>query len=90
MARTSPALPLRPVATSTADHLSTALAERYRISPELGTGGMATVYLAHDVKHGRDVALKVLHSDLAVTLGRDRFLREIQLAARLSHPHGLR
>jgi len=50
---------------------------------------MATVYLAHDVKHGRDVAIKVLHDDLAETLGRDRFLREIRLAARLSHPHVL-
>ena len=50
---------------------------------------MATVYLAHDVKHGRDVALKVLRDDLSVTLGRDRFVREIQLAARLSHPHVL-
>lgn len=71
------------------DQLSTALADRYRISRQLGAGGMATVYLAHDVKHGRDVALKVLHPDLAATLGRDRFLREIQLAARLSHPHVL-
>jgi serine/threonine-protein kinase len=77
------------VAITAADQLSTALADRYRLSHELGAGGMATVYLAHDVKHGRDVALKVLHSDLAATLGRERFLREIQLAARLSHPHVL-
>ena len=48
---------------------------------------MATVYLAHDIKHSRDVALKVLHADLAASLGRERFLREIQLAARLSHPN---
>lgn len=75
------------MATTTADQLSAALSDRYRISRELGTGGMATVYLAHDVKHGRDVALKVLHSDLTPTLGRDRFLREIRLAARLSHPN---
>lgn len=75
--------------TTTLDQLSTALADRYRISRELGTGGMATVYLAHDVRHGRDVALKVLRPELAATLGRDRFLREIQLAARLSHPHVL-
>jgi serine/threonine-protein kinase len=77
------------VATTTTDHLFTSLSDRYAISRELGAGGMATVYLAHDVKHGRDVAIKVLHNDLSVTLGRDRFLREIQLAARLSHPHVL-
>ncbi|HEY6830726.1 MAG TPA: protein kinase [Gemmatimonadaceae bacterium] len=67
--------------------LSTTVSDRYRVSRELGVGGMATVYLAHDLKHGRDVALKVLHADLAASLGRERFLREIQLAARLSHPH---
>jgi len=67
--------------------LGSALADRYRIERELGVGGMATVYLAHDVKHGRDVALKALHADLAASLGRERFLREIQMAARLSHPH---
>jgi serine/threonine-protein kinase len=65
----------------------TTVSDRYRISRELGVGGMATVYLAHDIKHGRDVALKVLHADLAASLGRERFLREIQLAARLSHPN---
>ena len=64
-----------------------ALADRYRIERELGAGGMATVYLAHDLKHGRDVAIKVMHGDLAESPGRDRFLREIQLAARLTHPH---
>ncbi|MGQ0650527.1 MAG: protein kinase domain-containing protein [Gemmatimonadaceae bacterium] len=69
-----------------ADQLA-AFAGRYRIDGELGAGGMATVYFAHDLKHGRDVALKALHPDLAASLGRDRFLREIQLAARLSHPH---
>jgi len=67
--------------------LGSALADRYRIERELGVGGMATVYLAHDLKHGRDVALKALHADLAASLGRERFLREIQMAARLSHPH---
>ena len=77
------------MATTNTDQLFTALSDRYAISRELGAGGMATVYLAHDVKHGRDVAIKVLHTDLSVTLGRDRFLREIQLAARLSHPHVL-
>ena len=48
---------------------------------------MATVYLAHDIKHDRDVAIKVLRPELVASLGRDRFLREIQLAAKLSHPH---
>ena len=67
--------------------LTTALADRYRIERELGQGGMATVYLARDLKHGRDVALKVLHPELAESMGRDRFLREIQLAAKLAHPH---
>jgi len=67
--------------------LADALASHYRFDRELGAGGMATVYLAHDHKHGRDVAVKVLRSNLAETLGRDRFLREIQLAARLNHPH---
>src|SRR5258706_413272 len=64
-----------------------ALAGRYRIERELGAGGMATVYLARDLKHDRDVALKVLRTELAETLGRERFLREIQLAAKLTHPH---
>ncbi len=67
--------------------LADALADRYRLDRELGHGGMATVYLAHDRKHGREVAIKVLRGELAETLGRERFLREIQLAARLSHPH---
>lgn len=67
--------------------LTTALADRYRISRELGSGGMATVYLAHDLRHERDVAIKVLKPDLAESLGRERFLREIRLAARLTHPH---
>ena len=67
--------------------LSRALAERYRIERKLGTGGMATVYLARDVRHDRDVAVKVLNADLAESLGRQRFVREIRLAARLNHPH---
>jgi eukaryotic-like serine/threonine-protein kinase len=72
---------------STADCLAAALAHRYRLERELGAGGMATVYLARDVKHDRDVAIKVLRDDIAQSVGRERFLREIQLAARLSHPH---
>jgi hypothetical protein len=63
------------------------LAERYRDAKELGRGGMAVVYLAHDVKHGRDVAVKVVRAELAVALGRERFLREIEIVAGLRHPH---
>ena len=70
--------------------LRTALADRYRIERELGQGGMATVYLAEDLKHHRKVAVKVLRPDLAATLGPERFLREIEIAARLQHPHILR
>ena len=69
------------------DSLREALASRYRIDRELGAGGMATVYLAQDLHHERPVALKVLRPELAATLGTERFLREIRLAARLQHPH---
>jgi eukaryotic-like serine/threonine-protein kinase len=65
----------------------TALADCYRLERELGRGGMATVYLAHDLRHDRPLALKVVHPELARALGRERFLREIKLAARLQHPH---
>ena len=71
----------------TLQELSTALADRYRIERELGAGGMATVYLAHDVRHGREVALKVLRPELADVLGPERFLKEIRISARLDHPH---
>ena len=64
-----------------------ALRDRYTVERELGRGGMATVYLAQDVKHDRPVALKVLLPELAASLGPDRFQREIKLAARLQHPH---
>ena len=63
------------------------LGGRYHIAHEIGRGGMATVYLADDPKHGRRVAVKVLHAELARLIGRERFLREIEIAARLSHPH---
>ena len=59
----------------------------YQIERELGRGGMATVYLADDVKHGRKVAIKVMHPELAAAIGQDRFLREIEVAARMAHPH---
>src|SRR2546430_8875169 len=68
------------------ERLRAALADRYRIERELGHGGMATVYLARDAKHDRYVALKVLHPELAASVGADRFLREIRVAAGLTHP----
>ncbi len=67
--------------------LAVALADRYTIDRELGQGGMATVYLAHDLKHDREVAIKVLREDLSASLGSGRFLREIKIAAQLQHPH---
>src|ERR1019366_5898004 len=69
------------------DRLAAALADRYTIERELGQGGMATVYLAEDLKHHRKVALKVLREDLAASLGPTRFLREIEIAAQLQHPN---
>src|SRR6059036_3640598 len=72
---------------TTPSSLRAAFADRYAIERELGRGGMATVYLAQDLKHGRSVAIKVLAPELAAALGRERFLREIETAARLSHPH---
>jgi eukaryotic-like serine/threonine-protein kinase len=70
-----------------ATRLSTALADRYRVERELGAGGMATVYLAEDIKHHRRVAIKVLRPELAAVIGADRFLREIETIAGLQHPH---
>ena len=67
--------------------LREALAGRYRLEREVGRGGSATVYLADDLKHGRQVALKVLRSEFAEMVGRDRFLEEIQTTARLEHSH---
>jgi serine/threonine-protein kinase len=71
------------------ERLTAALADRYRIERELGAGGMATVYLAEDLKHHRHVAVKVLKPELAATMGPDRFAREVEVAARLQHPHVL-
>jgi len=70
-----------------ADRLAAALADRYRIERELGAGGMATVYLAEDLKHDRKVAIKVLKPELAAVLGAERFVQEIKTTAALSHPH---
>jgi len=69
------------------ERLTAALAGRYTIERELGAGGMATVWLAHDVRYARDVALKVLRPDLSAVLGAERFLREIRITAKLNHPH---
>jgi eukaryotic-like serine/threonine-protein kinase len=73
--------------TDLREQIQIGLADRYRLERELGRGGMATVFLAHDLRHDRPVALKVLLPALAATLGPERFLREIRLAARLQHPH---
>jgi len=69
------------------DHLQSALAGKYEPRQEIGRGGMATVYLAKDLRHNRDVAVKVLKPDLRASIGVDRFLREIDIAAQLNHPH---
>src|SRR5690242_16542644 len=67
--------------------LQAALGDRYRLERELGRGGMATVYLAQDLRHDRPVALKVMHPELAASVGPERFQREIRTTARLQHPH---
>ncbi|MGH7536322.1 MAG: protein kinase domain-containing protein, partial [Gemmatimonadales bacterium] len=67
--------------------LQSALVDRYTIERELGRGGMATVYLARDLKHRRHVAVKLLRPELAAALGAERFLREIETTAGLAHPH---
>jgi serine/threonine protein kinase len=69
------------------DRLTAALADRYRIDRELGQGGMATVYLAEDLRHKRRVAIKVLKPELGAVLGAERFLSEIRTTASLQHPH---
>src|SRR5262249_18830505 len=67
--------------------LTPAVQERYRIERELGAGGMATVFRAHDLRHDRDVAIKVLHPEIGAMLGAQRFLTEITTTAKLQHPH---
>ncbi|HJS47867.1 MAG TPA: protein kinase [Gemmatimonadales bacterium] len=73
--------------TGIPDRLTAALGDRYRLEHELGKGGMAIVYLAHDLKHDRDVALKVLRPELGAVIGSERFLAEIRITAQLDHPH---
>ena len=73
--------------TAPLDRLTTALGDRYALERQVGEGGMATVYLARDLKHARKVAIKVLRPELSVSLGADRFLREIRVAANLQHPN---
>src|SRR6185437_12914272 len=78
--------PSRPM-TELLTRLQTALAGRYQLERELGAGGMATVYLAQDIRHTRQVAVKVLRPELAAVIGAERFLGEIKLTANLQHPH---
>ncbi len=73
--------------TDVFDRLKAALSDRYTIERGIGSGGMATVYLAEDLKHHRKVAVKVLRPELAASLGVERFVREIEIAANLTHPH---
>ncbi|MCH8007019.1 MAG: protein kinase, partial [Planctomycetes bacterium] len=73
--------------TDTFESLKAALADRYAIEQEVGSGGMATVYLARDLKHDRHVAIKVLRPELAAAIGPERFIREIKITAQLNHPH---
>ena len=69
------------------DHLKAAMADRYTLEREIGAGGMATVFLAHDPRHNRKVAIKVMRSDLVDRVGPERFLKEIETTANLQHPH---
>ena len=69
------------------DRLKEALADRYALEREIGAGGMAKVFLAHDPRHNRKVAIKVMDTDLAGRIGPERFLKEIQTTANLQHPH---
>ncbi len=86
---TDPGVPPRTQATGAFEvgRVKRALGDPYRVDRILGEGGMATVYLAEDLKHRRKVAVKVMRPELAATLGADRFLREVEIAAQLSHPH---
>src|SRR5512132_1099849 len=83
-AQGAPQLPQRPQLPGT---LQAVRGSHYALERELGRGGMATVYLARDLRHRRPVAIKLLHPELAYAVGADRFLREIEVAANLTHPH---
>ena len=85
--RLAPCLTRRRISAVIPERLAAALADRYRLERELGRGGMATVYLAHDLKHERAVAIKVLHPEFSGTAFADRFFREIRFAAALAHPN---
>lgn len=86
---TEPGVPQRTMHTGEMEvaNLRRLLTDRYRVERVIGEGGMATVFLAEDLKHHRMVALKVMRPELAATLGADRFLREVAIAAQLTHPH---
>ena len=86
---TEPGVPPRTMPTGEIEiaKVRRVLADRYRIEQVIGEGGMATVFLAQDLKHRREVAVKVMRPELAATLGADRFLREVEIAAQLNHPH---
>ena len=86
---TDPGVPDRTMHTGEIEVLTVrkALADRYQIERVIGEGGMATVFLAEDLKHRRQVAVKVMRPELAATLGADRFLREVEIAAQLTHPN---
>ena len=73
--------------TELLEQLNESLSGRYALEREIGRGGMAVVYLARDEKHDREVAVKVVHPELTPSLGHERFLREIGIAAKLTHPH---
>ena len=73
--------------TESIERLKAALSDRYVIERELGSGGMATVFVSKDLKHPRDVAVKVLHPELSASLAAERFLKEIAFTAQLTHPH---
>ena len=75
------------MAADPTERVKAALADRYEVERQAGVGGMAMVFRAHDLKHGRPVAIKVLRPELTASLGADRFLREISIVARLQHPH---